>query len=244
MESEIYKKMYENEDKFWWNVGMRKIAEVLLNKYLKKQDNKILDIGCGTGGMFKVLSKYGKIWGIDRSKDAVHYARLRNYSEEVVEADIDKLPFENNFFDVTVCFDVLYHKWVKDDVTALKEMNRVLKSGGILVIREASYNWLRSQHDKLVWTNHRFNKKELVMKLEQAGFKVEKKSYVLFFLFPLALVKRLSEKILPKKDPLNYFSYSNILVNIIFKLFLYIEAQMIKYWNFPFGLSIICIARK
>jgi len=224
---------------------MRKIIIVLLDKYLfKKKDIKILDVGCGTGGMFSALSRYGQIWGIDKSAEAISYAKARNIAMEIKQGDADKLPWADNTFALAGCFDVLYHQWIKNDAAVLKEIYRVLAPGGALIIREASYDWLRSQHDQLVWTNHRFTKKELVNKLRQTGFNVEKSSYVNFFLFPLALIKRLLEKIAPEKNPLKHtFSY-NFLVNGVLAAFLYIEAGIIKYLNFPFGLSIICVAKK
>lgn len=245
METEIYEKMYVNEDKFWWHLGMREIITSLLDKYLSKKKNlKILDVGCGTGGLFRALSRYGKVYGIDKSEQAVSYARARNIAQEIKQGDVSELPWPDGTFDLAGCFDVLYHQWIKNDVAVLKEIYRVLVPGGVLIIREGAYNWLRSQHDQLVWTNHRFTKNELADKLRQAGFKVKKSSYANFFLFPLALVKRLLEKIAPEKDPLkNIFSY-NPLINAVLTVFLYIEARMIKYLNFPFGLSIICVAKK
>jgi ubiquinone/menaquinone biosynthesis C-methylase UbiE len=245
MEREVYKKMYDHEDDFWWHKGMRSITDSMLSKYLpNKKENIILDAGCGTGSMFAVLSKYGMIWGVDKSKDALLYAAKRGMAKELRQNSVEKLSFADNTFDLVVCSDVLYHQWVEDENAAIKELYRVLKPGGTFFIREAAYNWLRSQHDSLVWTRHRFNRKELVSKLEEANFKVKKSSYVNFFLFPLALLKRLSEKIIPEKDPLQHTFFANKLTNYIFKLFLYCEAWLIKYIRSPFGLSIICVAKK
>ncbi len=245
METEIYGKMYANEDKFWWYLGMRKIIVSLLDKHLSRKNNlKILDVGCGTGGMFSTLSRYGQVYGIDKSERALGYARTRNIAQEIKQGEADKLPWPDDAFDLVGCFDVLYHQWIEDDAKVLKEIYRVLVPGGMIIVREASYNWLRSQHDQLVLTNHRFTRNELVNKLQQAGFKVKKSSYANFFLFPLALVKRLLEKIAPEKDPMkNIFSH-NSLANAVLTVFLYIEAEMIKYLNFPFGLSVICVAKK
>lgn len=244
MESGIYQAMYANEDRFWWHAGMGRIINSLLGKYLDKKENKILDVGCGTGGMFKILSNYGRVWGVDKSNEALSYARCRRRAEQIIQAEADNLPFSDRFFDVITCFDVLYHQWIKDDAAVLQELYRVLKPGGILIIREAAYNWLRGQHDALVWTKHRFVKKELEAKLSKAGFMVKKSSYVNFFLFPLALLKRLSEKNIPEKDLLKHIFSANKLTGIIFKMFLYGEALLIKYIKFPYGLSIVCVAKK
>lgn len=241
----VYKKMYEHEDVFWWHKGMRKITEKLLTHYCKKgAELKILDVGCGTGGWFSLLSQYGSVYGIDRSDEAIHYARKRGIAYSVVQGNIDALPYENNTFDIISCFDVLYHKCVSDEQAVLHEIYRVLKQDGMLIIREASYDWLRSQHDTLVWTRHRFKSDELQLKLSAAGLIVIKCSYLNFFLFPIALVKRLFERILQEKNPLASMYSLPTLVNKFFYFFLLIESTLLPLMKFPFGLSIICIAKK
>lgn len=245
MEKIVYQKMFENEDRFWWHQGMKKIVVSLLERYLPERKGLIiLDIGCGTGGMFSTLKKYGQVWGIDKSAEAVAYAKRRNIAEEIILGEASRMPFSDKTFDLICCFDVLYHKWVENDDKVLKEIYRILAPGGLVIIREAAYDWLRSQHDEIVWTKHRYNKTELKNKLEQAGFKVKKCSFANFFLFPIALVKRLSEKIVREKSHSEKVFYINPIINPIFKLFLYFEAILIKYINFPFGLSIICLAKK
>jgi len=244
MEDEVYQKMYENEDTFWWNIGIRKVAAALLNKYIsRKSENKILDVGCGTGSMFSLLRNYGSVWGIDASSTAVSYARRRGIANAVSQAFAEKMPFPNNYFDIVVCFDVLYHQWIGDEGAVVREMKRVLKPGGILILKEPAYDWLRSQHDKIFWTKRRFSKKKLVRVLRNAGFVILKSSYVSFLLFPLAFVKRFSERIWPEKHPFeNLFASSKLMDNL--KFCLYAESAVIKYVNFPFGLSVMCVAKK
>jgi ubiquinone/menaquinone biosynthesis C-methylase UbiE len=245
MKKEVHAKMYERGDGFWWYVGMARIAQALLDVYFKKDEkNKILDIGCGSGGMFKMLSAYGAVYGIDISPDAIGYARLRNIAHEIKEAGVENLPFPDGYFNAVSCFDVLYHQWVNSLTNALREIHRVLKPGGLLIIREASYNWLQSQHDQLFWTKHRFYKKELVADLQAAGFIVKKNSYVNFFLFPLALAERAFRTIWPTKDSVERLFIRPPLLNGLFSFLLFLEARMLKYFSFPFGLSIVCVAEK
>lgn len=236
--------MYEREDAFWWHQGMRKISASILSKYLPRQyDLRILDAGCATGGMFQMLKQFGRITGVDTSPEAVELAGRRGIAEVQV-ADINHLPFKDGSFDLVLCSDVLYHKNVNDDGQALRELYRVLIPGGHILVREAAYDWLRSNHDRLVWTKHRFTKPELISKLQRAGFTVIRSSYINFFLFPVALVLRLSEKI--RKAPHSEQSFFIIRpsINSLLKIFLWIEAMMIGNVTFPFGLSIISVAKK
>jgi len=245
MEPEVYAIMNQWEGTFWWHVGMQRIIASQLKKYAPATaDNVILDAGCGTGGMFNLLAKYGKVYGVDQSPLAIKYAKEKNIAVALTVASVASLPYGDNTFDIVICFDVLYHALAGSDTHALQEFQRVLRPGGVLIIREPAYNWLRGHHDKLVWTRSRYSKQELVSKLEAAGFAVKKASYINFFLFPLALVKRLSERWYPQKDIVNSTFRTNPIMNMLFKQALFFEALLIRYVNFPFGLSVLCVARK
>lgn len=174
---------------------MRSINESLLKKYLpKKKSLKILDAGCGPGAALVYLSQFGDVIGVDVSDEALKFARKRG---KVIKGDISELPFKDKTFDVVVCLDVLYHKWV-DVQKAFSELKRVLKPGGILFIREPAFDWFKSSEDIASATKHRFTKEELKKELG-SSFVVVKLTYINFFLFPLALVKRIPEVVGFKK---------------------------------------------
>ena len=234
-----YENLYSLEENFWFFKGMRKIQFNLLEKYNKNNNLKILDTGCGTGFLMTQLKKYGEVHGIDISVDALNYCKERGLVN-VHKGTIESLPFEENTFDLVTSLDVIYHKWVKSDLEALKEINRVLKKDGLLLVQEASYNFMKSSHDKAVMTRERYTKKNLKKKLEQANFEIKKITYVNTILFPIVLIKRLlespSESSEVKKIP-KFF-------NNLFTKILYFESSLLKNINFPFGLSIIAIAKK
>lgn len=236
--------MYLHEDDFWWFLGMRKIAETFIRGYVKpRDDNKVLDAGCGGGGKFKMLSQYGKVYGIDISSEALKYSKSRNLAE-VSYGSVEKIPMGNNEFDLVNCNDVLYHSDVGNDILAIREFNRVLKPGGILFLREAAYDWLRGHNDKVVWVKRRYSKKELISKLESNGFEVLRASYVNCFLFPIALVVRIFERATDRSDIPEDIYQPPFLLNSLFTAVLYAEAAVLSFINLPFGLSIACVAKK
>jgi len=245
METEAYALMNEREGTFWWHVGMQKIIDSQLQKYApKKKDCIILDAGCGTGGCFNAVAKFGSVYGVDQSEEAVKYAKSKNIAQEVRFASITSLPYNDNSFDIVVCLDVLYHAKSGNEIDALSEFYRVLHPGGLLIVREPAYNWLRGRQDKIVWTKRRYYRNGLVSKLSQAGFKIEKASYINFFLLPFAILKRFSENFhMPENMFRNVFQ-TNWILNYIFKHILFLEAKLISHMNFPFGLSIMCINKK
>ena len=135
METNAYTLMNQREGSFWWFVGMQKIIDSQLQKYAPKEKNStILDAGCGTGGVFNMLAKYGRVYGVDQSENAVAYAKSKNIAQGVVLSSITNLPYIDNSFDIVVCLDVLYHtRSGNDNQNPLREFYRVLRPGGMFV---------------------------------------------------------------------------------------------------------------
>jgi ubiquinone/menaquinone biosynthesis C-methylase UbiE len=236
-----YKNIFQNQDNHWWYRSMRLINESLLNRYLPKNKSlKILDAGCGPGAALIYLAKYGEVTGVDISEEALKFAGKRG---KVKKGSISDLPFKDNEFDVVVCLDVLYHKLVNIN-KAISEMERVLKPGGVIFIREPAFNWLQSSEDIASQTNHRFTTDELKKKLDRS-FKFCKLSYINFFLFPLALLKRIPEVIgLKEKKGISDIQAAPPILNKLLFLVFQSEKYLLNYTNFPFGTSVICIAKK
>ncbi len=163
-------------------------------------------------------------------------------AKQVARASVMALPFQDEAFDLVTSFDILYFEGIQDE-TALDETARVLQPGGRLLIRVPAFDWLRGTHDARVSTAHRYTSKELADKLVKSGFEIEFMSYANMILFPLALLKRLSERWLtPQKD-------SDIAVNVgafsgLLRSCLVLESRWIRRWRFPFGLSVVAVAKK
>lgn len=242
-----YLNFFNNQYTHWWYKGMQSINTSLLNKFLKKKNNlKILDIGCGTGAALRCLGKYGDGYGVDISDEAIRLAKKCASENWVIEkGEIASLRFKNSTFDLVVCLDVLYHSWVKDNNKAVSEIARVLKKGGIFLSREPAYEWLTGNEDLVDMTKLRFSEKTLRLILKGSKLKILKITYANFLLFPFVLVKRLSIILnLQKRERVSDVSKTNGLLNFILFGVLYIESKLIKYVNLPFGSSVICVAKK
>lgn len=101
-------------------------------KELKNQNKKLLDVGCGAGDFIEAFSFYLpklNLTAVDISQKAIKKARSRKINAKFVVSGAEKLPFKNNSFDIVTCFDVVEH--VKSPLKMLREINRVLKPGGI-----------------------------------------------------------------------------------------------------------------
>lgn len=245
MNREEYRIMYELEGTHWWYAGIRKIYFNLLNKFYSNLNGlMILDAGCGTGIMLDYFKKYGSPIGIDISSNALYFSYLRGH-REIIRASVTELPFTDESFDLVSALSVIYHLQIKDDYQALKEFYRVLKKKGKIIIQVPAYNFLKSEHDETVYTRHRYTKGELKIKLKQVGFKIEKITYANIILFPAIALFRLIKRIVKiKGKPRSDLRLTPVSINKVLIFILTMEAKLLKIINFPFGLSILCIARK
>ena len=119
VKKEIYKK-----DETYFNKIRHEIVSLIPNK-----DNKILEIGCGTGATLLELRESAKaslLVGVDMH---AFETQLDNF----IVGDIEQieLPYEKGFFDVIICADVLEH--LIDPWKTVKKVTRYLKSGGLFI---------------------------------------------------------------------------------------------------------------
>jgi len=242
---EEYDLMYQVEQIHWWYRGMQVITEALLDRWLMwNARNTILDAGCGTGfALTDYLPHHGIVTGVDLSPLAVGYSQKRG-ARRLVRASILDFPFASSAFDLVVSFDVLYEDSVPDDRLAVREFARVLKTGGILLMRLPAYDWLRGRHDQAIHTARRYSRSQVMTLLEESGLNVQYASYANMFLFPLALIKRSLEKLQRNPRPASDLSFPIGPLNGLFQWILSIEAVLISRFPLPFGLSVIAVARK
>ncbi len=71
------------EDTIWWALGRRSIIRNLMDRAAKQRIGKILEIGCGSGGDLPLLSRYGQVWGLERSRVLAKRARQRGAAVDV-----------------------------------------------------------------------------------------------------------------------------------------------------------------
>lgn len=236
--------MYQVEDCHWWYQGMESITRAILERWIHSPTQRILDAGCGTGAaMTTYLAEYGQVTGVDLFPQALEFCRRRN-APRLSRASVLSLPFAPASFELVTSFDVLYERAVSSEATALTEIFRVLTPAGRILLRLPAYEWLRGQHDKSVHTNHRYTKKLVKELLEQSGFIVEHLSYANTWLFPLAAIKRLSERIFPPKDNQSDLALNAGVFNNFFKFILASEAPFAAHIGLPYGLSVIAVGRK
>ena len=243
MEPEEYRYLFELEESLWWFQGMKNITRSLIERFGPDERNlRILDAGCGTGGMLGFLGQYGSVVGIDVFAEAIDFARRRD-GARLARASVTRLPFPDKSFDVVTEFEVINHWSVDDDQAAFNEIARVLRGGGLLFFREPAYQWLFAKHDLAVHTRERYAQKMLGQKLREAGLTPVYQGYADCLLFPVALARRLAGNLLPGGQRSDVRRIPRPL-NQLLASALSFEARILRKGKLPFGLSHVGVARK
>lgn len=246
MNLEEYERMYRFEDSYWWFVARRDLVlQLIKNTYPAGSRLRILDIGCGTGAMLDQLSKYGDVVGADFSQEALKFCRERGLHTPLVRSDVRRMPFASNTFDVITAMDVVEH--IDSDKAAMQEIYRVLRPGGRVFITVPAYRSLWSEHDEALHHYRRYTAPTVRDLMQRIGLNVERLSYTVTSLFPAIWVYRQVSNRIPKKadreKKADLVPVSPPVNKALLDL-LRFENKLIQSMKLPFGLTVVCVARK
>jgi SAM-dependent methyltransferase len=244
VDAALYTRIFAIEDWYWWSVGTRAIFCDWLAAALHGQRGRLLDVGCGTGALSRELTVMGSVTAVDRSVEAVTLSRERGLKHLCV-ASAEVLPFKSAAFDAVAAVDLIEHT---DDRSALREIARVVKPGGVILIHVPAFPILWGEHDEIAHHRRRYRRLGLVAALQSSGLRVERLSYVNFLLFPAAVCVRLAKRVLrvlrgkkpPQAEIYNLPAWANTTLTGL----LGCERRLLRWTNLPFGVSLVCIARK
>jgi SAM-dependent methyltransferase len=230
------------EETQWWYVGMRELSFALLDPALSGGDAmRLLDAGCGTGGMLPHLAARGWAVGIDLSPDALAFCAQRGV--RAVGGSVLRLPFRDASFDVVTSFDVLYHRWVEDDRAAVRELARVLQPGGLLLVRVPALEVLWGAHDEAVLSRHRYTRPEVETLLADSGLSLVRASYANTLLLPLLLAHRVLDRIARREG--SDVGFLPAPLEWAFRSALLLEARWVRAGrSLPIGASVFALGRK
>ena len=239
MNPEAYIQMDEEEARHWWFSGRRKIITGLIENLELPQKACIREVGCGTGGNLEMLSHFGNVSAFEMDSVARTIATEKTNNQFDIRAGCcpHEIPFVSQKFDLICLFDVLEH--IEQDGDTLTILRGMLAEKGKIIITVPACQWLWSSHDEFLHHKRRYSVNSL-KEICCSVLKPLKISYFNTILFPLAVLMRLKDKLFKSKSVSGTNTPPKI-INILFKLIFSLERFPLKYINFPFGLSLLCI---
>lgn len=240
-----FEQRYHNlEDSHFWFKSRRNYILQLLKS--APRSSKILDIGCSSGNLIQDLKGIGfeaqNLFGIDISEEAISNCKakgLKNCYHMSGEAIALK-----GQFDIIIASDCLEH--IQNDENALEHWYNLLGQNGKLMVFVPAFNSLWSHHDDLNRHFRRYTKSELLQKLRQHHYTIQNSGYWNFTLCVPVWIARKILTIIRKNRSSKTSSdlYDLGILNTPLLLLLNLENKLLKFLNFPFGISTFAIAQK
>jgi len=235
---------YQAEARHFWFQGFRHfVTPVLADVAAGRRDLRLLDCGCGTGANLALLAPYGRAVGIDLSPGGL--VRATRAGRSVARADVTQIPLRSEAFDVVTSFDVL--QCVPDDTGAVREMARVARAGGRVVVTVAALEMLSGDHGEAWREVRRYTPARARVLMEQAGLRVERVSFLFASLFPLMLGTRLAQRVSRPFRQVREDSDISVPpgpLNAALATVLRAEAAVSRRLPMPIGSSLLIVATK
>jgi SAM-dependent methyltransferase len=234
------------EDQLWWEAGRKAILKTFLDRAgAIRPIHRILEIGCGNGNNFELLSKYGQVIGCDPSPVQVRRARARGFAAEVL---LTEDVFQHRVaepFQLTCFFDVLEH--IEDDAGFLARLSRATDPGHMVLLSVPSCPSLFCSHDRLLLHYRRYKLKELEELLLSRGFRVIRSTHFVMLLFPAVALSRLISKLrerITRPQTLVDVGVVPGWLNWLLTRVLFLEARLARIVRLPIGVWAVILAEK
>ncbi len=242
MEIHSYGDMQALQAKNWWYQARRELISSIM-KGSGLPFRQVLDFGCGVGSNAEALAAEGReLVGLDATAEALERARqLGLYTKLVLSGD-ENIPLPDTSLDLILAADVLEHI---DDVKALHEMYRTLRPRGVLLVTVPAHRWLWNWNDDYSHHLRRYEKQQLVSRLEEAGFMIRKiSSWNFSFVLPVLLVSWMQRlRTRPERLENNLRSLPSWMNGLLLNL-MRVENWFFQKTGLPVGVSLIAVAEK
>ncbi|MGI8904044.1 MAG: class I SAM-dependent methyltransferase [Solirubrobacteraceae bacterium] len=197
MDDRLMKLMLDLDERHWWYRGRRRIIRAELDRLAPAAGARVLDAGCGSGRTLAQLETYGEVCGIELNDDAAAVARARGHGEVRV-GRLESLPWPDGTFDLITCLDVIEH--TPEDRTTLRELRRVCRPGGRLLLTVPAYQFLWSAHDEANHHYRRYSHGTLGRACADTGWHLKRMTSFNSLLLPVAATVRLAQRCRPSVE--------------------------------------------
>ena len=238
---------YRAEQTHFWFRGFRQFIQPLIERALDGVSAaQILDCGCGTGTNLSMLRPFGSAYGFDLTMIGVEFAHAHGH--RVARASIESIPFDSAVFDLVTSFDVFQVLPDEVEQSAIREMARVVKPGGWLVMNVAALKMLHGRHSVLSEEKRRYTPKRLRWIVESGGFRIERLSFAHAAILPILLPVRVWHRLSARNGSVQAgeaeIAVPSPPVNAAMSALVGLEARVLRLMNMPIGSSLMCLAQK
>lgn len=228
------------EETYWWHVNKRRPVLKFLNSQ-NIANSRILEVGCGGGFLSSLLSRAGaNVVATDMSIHATRSVKDRGVTKSLTFDAGQPWPFKEYSFEVVIMLDVLEH--IKDDLTCLREIRRVLRRDGIAVLTVPAHQFLFSGWDEVVGHYRRYSKSLLQVMFKKVGFQPILITYHNVLSFFPALILRGKDRLFKSRLECAEFPDVPGIVNKCLKWWGRLECALISF-KLPIGLSFFIVLK-
>lgn len=240
---DYYRRLDEAERTHWFNRGMEEISAALLGDRLSRPGLALLDAGCGTGGFLRFardLGVFARLCGVDVSAEAIELARRELPEAELHVGTLAAVPFDDASFDVVALNDVLQHIEEAEVETSLRELRRVTRPEGSLLVR--TNGGRRPDRPRSDW--RLYSRGALAAELSRGGFRVERVTYANTAVSLLRAARGLTPKP-PTETTAGIPPPSGEFATAVGSLLLELEARYLAHpgRTLPYGHTLLAVAR-
>ena len=235
------------EKNHWWFKSRRNLLKNILEKVANSKRETVIDLGCGNGTNLKYLfNTYKKKIGIELDSSSFKNAKLLCPEAKILNFDLNEIERVKEKFNLVSLLDVLYHESIINPKKFIQKVQKLNSIGDYLIISEPAFKLLSGNHSKFVNEKRRFRIEHLESILSSFNYKILFSSYWGFSTFLVLFIKRrLIEPLLYGKtknlqSDLGGLSFLNRLLYYVMS----IEIMLLKYFKYPFGSSIVILAKK
>lgn len=237
-------RMSELERSHFWFTARNELIVWLISHHFPGARN-LLEVGCGTGVVLSRIRELRpdlELTGADLLSVALHIAQERVPGAAVVQADICRIPFREEF-DIVCALDVLEH--VDGDASAMDQIADAVRPGGGVVVSVPQHDWLWSAADEFGRHRRRYSRRALMVLLDAAGFTATRITSSVALLLPVVAASRLRRRRLTAAyDPFRELDLPAS-ANRLFGSVMTLERRLIRAGvSFPLGSSLIAVGVK
>jgi ubiquinone/menaquinone biosynthesis C-methylase UbiE len=240
MNPQEYTNLARVESTHWYYAGKRELVRRWIVRSLGKTRRlRVLDCGAGTGCFAAEMSAAHEVHVLDDHEDSLRILREKFPAAQVHALGSEGMPFQAGQFDLVTMLDVLEH--IREDGAALKEVARVVKPGGYVVVTVPASMALWSDWDVALHHYRRYDRPSLRQLFEQCGeLEICHLNYTNTLVFPLVWLVRKLRFLSTQKRGEDYLPPGWI-NSCLRRLFVW--TGLIRF-PMPWGVSLLLVARK